>query len=40
MKDKFNKGVLTRYEAEMTPSQIELCNSELNEYIVELGYSI
>ena len=37
---QFNQAKLTRYQTEMTPAQIELCNREIGLWIEKFGYPI
>ena len=37
---EFNQAKLTRYQTEMAPAQIELCNQELGPWIEKFGYLI
>ncbi|MBW2171799.1 MAG: hypothetical protein JRF69_07430 [Deltaproteobacteria bacterium] len=39
-KFQFNTGKVTRFRDEMTADEIDLCNSELSDEIVALGYEI
>ena len=39
-RNQFNQGKLFRYQQEMTPREIELCNAQLGELIKGLGYSV
>lgn len=37
---EFNQAKLERYQTEMSPAQIELCNRELGQWIEKFGYPI
>ena len=37
---EFNQAKLTRYQTEMTPEQIEVCNQKLGQWIEKFGYKI
>ena len=37
---EFNKGDLSRYQTEMQPHEIELCNQYLGKFIRQLGFDI
>lgn len=37
---QFNQAKITRYQTEMTPAQIELCNREIGPWVEKFGYQI
>jgi hypothetical protein len=39
-RNQFNKGLPTRYVAEMNPAEIALCNRKLGRYMRRLGYPV
>lgn len=36
----FNKGVIGRYKQVMSLKEIEMCNSQLGDYILDMGYEL